>query len=141
MSPEEIARPNLTDIERHVAWLYATALRLLRDSPVQPGRRQRLVQQVLRESEALRSLVGRLRVLDLDPDLALDVAMIQGRALDLWRIRLKEWRTDPQYADLVSAGTELLVLAGVLQDALASPSAGEDDESSTTLRPVPRSIQ
>lgn len=100
--------PALDDIERCVAWLYATAVRMRQGPPPSARRILPLVRQILAETEALNVLLERITVTDLDSDAVIDVAGILARALDQWRVVLRRWRQQAQYRALAVSAIYLV---------------------------------
>lgn len=117
--PDRGAALALDDIERHVAWLYATAVRTRKRAPTN-AQQVRLVRQILAETEAFSTLLERLNVTDLDSDAALDVAGILTRALDQWRVALKRWRHEACDRALAVSAAQLVEVAERMLDALTS---------------------
>ena len=110
----------LDEVERHVVWLYATAVRTRRKTPPNAQLVLRPVRQILRETEAFNTLLARLTVTDLDGDAAIDVAGVLTRALVQWRVALKEWRSEARYRALAVSATHPVDIAERLLDALVS---------------------
>lgn len=99
---------SLDEIETHVAWLYATAVRVLRQTLPNDDEARRLIRRVLIQSEVFQSIVDRIEVAHLDADLAVDIAGVLTRALDLWKTGIERWRDDARSRALaVSAGISL----------------------------------
>ena len=146
MPPVERARPaSLKDIERHVAWFYAAAVRAAAGSRTRPRpeRDERLLRRVLRTSEAFTRSIGWLREVRPDPDAILDLAVILTRALDYWDEARAPWQTDTSRVALSAAAAELADAADALQKAItASPWLGTRALSSSELPGIwPRKIQ
>ena len=134
-------KPTLRDLERHVAWSYSMGVALESDPGWcgTEGRRRRFLAHVFQETETLTQMVSRLEPLDFDPDLALDVAMILARALDLWNVAIARWRAQPECASLAAAATELAVAGAALRDGLAcAPFASVGEEVARSLSVVRR---
>ena len=134
-------KPTLRDLERHVAWSYSMGVALESDPEWcgTEGRRRRFLARVFQETETLTQIVSRLEPLDFDPDLALDVAMILARALDLWNVAIARWRAQPECASLAAAATELAVAGAALRDGLAcAPFASVGEEVARSLSVVRR---
>ena len=122
ISSEPDIGPSLVvdDVERHVAWFYATAVRRRRGTPLSGQRIVRLVRQILAETEAFNTLLAQLTVTELDGDAAIDVAGVLARALDQWRVALTKWRGEARYRALAVSAAHLVDVAERLLDALAS---------------------
>ncbi|MGH9242170.1 MAG: hypothetical protein ACRD3G_29330 [Vicinamibacterales bacterium] len=135
---------SLKDIERHVAWFYAAAVRAATDNPdrLSVERDQRLLRRVLRTSEAFTTSVGWLREVKPNPDEILDLAVILTRALDYWNEARARWQTDARRAALSAAAAELAEAADALQDAITgSPWLGTSTLSNAELHGMPRKVQ
>ena len=146
MHPVKRTRPaSLKDIERHVAWFYAAAVRAAtgsRERP-RPERDERLLRRVLRTSEAFTASVGWLHEVKPNPDEILDLAVILTRALDYWNEARARWQTDTSRVALSAAAAELAHAADALQDAImGSPWLGNSAVSSSPTQSIwPRKIQ
>ena len=136
---------NLKDIERHVAWFYAAAVRAATGSRQRPRpeRDERLLRRVLSTSEAFTRSVGWLHEVKPNPDEILDLAVILTRALDYWDEARARWQTDTSRAALSAAAAELAHAADAMQEAItASPWLGNRALSSSKLPGIwPRKIQ
>ena len=143
MPPVERARPaSLKDIELHVAWFYAAAVRAgSRERP--PEQEERLLRRVLRTSEAFTQSIGWLHEVKPDLDAILDLAVILTRALDYWDEARARWQTDTSRVALSAAAAELAHAANALQEAItASPWFGNRALSSNDQPGIwPRKIQ
>ena len=135
---------SLKDIERHVAWFYAAAVRAATENPARPRveRDERLLRRVLRTSEAFTTSVGWLREVKPNPDEILDLAVILTRALDYWNEAVTGWQSDPSRAALCAAAAELAAAADALQDAITgSPWLGHSVSSTEMHGMWPRKVQ
>ena len=126
---DENAATLLNEIECHVAWLYSTALQAARDTTVcvSTKQNQELLPRILQTSEAFNEAASRLPDAPHDPDEALDVALILGRALRHWSRARARWQADPRHSALRVAAAELANAAERLEDALAPPPFPEEE--------------
>jgi len=136
---------SLTEIDRHVAWFYVTAIRSATDGPSHRSaeRDARLLRRVLRTSEAFTTAMNRLGEVKPHPDDILDLAVILGRALNYWNRARAKWDADSRYAALAAAATELADAADALEEAVAAaPWFGNDSFPNATLDGgLPRKVQ
>jgi hypothetical protein len=133
----------LSGVEIHVAWLYSTALKLeeVRAAAIRARRSAALIQRLLRKAEVFRGVVADLESRSVDPDLALDVAAVLGRALRVWRTNVERWPSEARCLALASAAAEVVNAADLLQDWLVSrPWVAEETDVEAMTR-LPRRVQ
>jgi hypothetical protein len=141
---DKTAATLLEEIERHVAWVYLTALQPWDEGARHPRatQDQQLLRQILHASEAFKKATSRLSDREHDPDEALDVALILGRALRHWNRAAAEWQSDARRTSLHAAAMELTHAGEALHSALAPPPSFPDEENHGTLPyvPLPRKV-
>lgn len=81
---------------------------------------QELLAQILRETETINQIVRRVDPLEFDVDVALDIAVILSRALNVWSVSVTRWQSESAHAALAAAARELTDAGVVLHDALAA---------------------
>jgi hypothetical protein len=133
----------LNEIEYHVAWLYSMALQAGNDNTAcaSTKQNQELLSRILQTSEAFNDTASRFTDARHDPDEALDVALILGRALKHWNRARARWHADPRHSALWAAATELANAGERLEDALAPPPFPEEEpQSAATSMPSTRRV-
>lgn len=135
----------LNEIERHVAWFYAAAVRISTDTAThsRSASEEPFLRRVLRTTETFRTAIGWLHDVKPHPDEILDLAVILARALEYWERARAAWQPDPSHAALSAAAGELAETAEALEDVIATaPWFGNDAVSSATLCGTsPRKVQ
>ena len=132
----------LNEIERHVAWMYSTALEVAAGSASEEDH-ERLLRRILQISERFRDAAPRLRNVAPEADDMLDLAVVLGRAIDHWNDASAQWHASPGCAALSAAAAELVTVAESLNDALAPAPSGPDDNQDVppAYAPSPRKVQ
>lgn len=133
----------LNEIERHVAWFYAAAVRVATDTAPRPVSEERFLRRVLRTTETFRTAIGWLHAVKPHPDEILDLAVILRRALEHWERARTAWHSDASYAAVSAAAGELAETAEALEDVVATaPWFGSDPMSGeASLAWSPRKVQ
>jgi len=100
---------------------------------------QQLLPRILQTSEAFNETASRFTDARHDPDEALDVALILGRALKHWNRARVLWQADPRHSALRAAAAELANAGERLEDALALPPfPNEESQGAATSMPSTR---
>lgn len=135
MSPALRASTVLFEIERHAVWVYGAGLELAQPTPflASAARRERLIARILHTSEALRDLLPRVPGAGLDPDEAVDVAVVLRCALETWERARVAWQGDQQCHAVTTALAELTEIGDAVGDVLASLSNPRDDSEILTM--------
>ena len=134
-------RPTLVELELLIARLYVRGLELAGElATTRPCGAEQLVEEILRDTETITQIVQRIDPLDFDLDVALDVAVILSRALNIWSGVVRRWQEDSDHVALAAAARELTGAGLALHDALAS-GAWLASEDLPVMAVPPRRVQ